>query len=420
MEEEIFQNIVMSWFYTHPVFFKLFCLYSLRQNFEIPCAFRSGDKVIEYNPEIVEKETQTNLQRELLIEFERIILRHPFRRPEEEINFDKTLWFEASTMTITQKNVLAYGLEPNRNIEYYYYKLKEINEEKSENDEDSDSDNNSGSGISNGADFKSEEMSGFYCPSLEENDFFDSEEKSVVEEERQEEELEIAEAGSELWTCDDESREQEIQTFIKENSQMGWGNMPGNFNGLLIESLKAKIPSCINLLEYFKNLRNRGDRTCTRMRPNRRFGYAQMGSKTKPVPGKILIGVDVSGSISNKSLSAFYGAIKNVFDRSIKHIDVFQFDTELKGEKPLPFKKSGSIKISGRGGTDFQPIFEYAKKNQNQYDGLIIFSDGFAAEVKVPSSFRMKVLWVLDSAEGYEKLSARLKKTGFVTVIESQ
>ena len=104
-----------------------------------------------------------------------------------------------------------------------------------------------------------------------------------------------------------------------------------------------------------------------------------MGKKRRPEPGKILAGIDVSGSIDDEQILKFYHAVSNVFDRGIKNVEIFQFDTELKTPKPLPFKKCLQIKVLGRGGTSFQALFDYAIKHQRDYDGLIIFTDGCAA-----------------------------------------
>ncbi len=404
--DRIFENLIMPWFYTKPIFFKLFCLYNIRPNPQICVPFRSGKKLIEYNPELLKEKNLDQLRAELLLELERILLRHPFRRPAGISDFDKILWYQASTMTLTQNGVNYYGFESNQSIEYYYKKLSELESDDDETPADQKND--------------FPDFPGFYID--EEETEVMCEEASAAEESEADTDAgagkgnEESEDGSELWTCDDEQSDEEISQFISQNN-MNWGDTPSFIKQMISMNKKAKIPSCINLLEYFKGIRGKGDRTTTRMRPSRRFGYAQMGSKSRYVPGRILVGVDVSGSIADSVLKTFYGAICNVFDKSIKYIDIFQFDTQLKTEKPVLFKKRSSIQIQGRGGTSFQPIFDYAIKHQNTSDGLIIFTHGFAPPPVIHHKLRTKVLWVINTAQNYELVYKDLKETGLVTAL---
>ena len=221
-----------------------------------------------------------------------------------------------------------------------------------------------------------------------------------------------------MWSCDDQQEENKIDYFMEENSNLA-GTLPKDIEKQLslMAVRKSRIPSCVKLLKYFKALRENNNYILTRMRPNRRFGYAQMGKIRRATPGKILAGLDVSGSISESQIIQFYTALEDVFDRSIKHIEIFQFDMKLKTEKPIPFKKRSQINIRGRGGTSFQPIFDYIIKNQKQYDGLIIFTDGFAQEPQIHSKLYTKVLWVLPNNNCYCSNQKMLSKSGLVTVL---
>ena len=430
--KKIFESLTMPWFYSNPIFFKLFCMQKLVPNPKIPIPFRVGKNLIEYNPLIVGKKTRESLRNQLAVEIQRIILRHPFRRPEDDWDFDKEIWYEASTMTITQKGVGCRGFEKHRDIEYYYKMLRNSDDEDSDDDDEDDGsgfmgsetdENQNGDGAE---EFQNQNgRSSFF---QEESDCEESNGASSDSTETKEEKnggaqddnskTEKTKAGCELWSCDDTEAEKSIDSFMKSNSTL-WGTMPGNLEELLslMAVKKARIPSCVKLLEYFKALRNNKDYTLTRMRPSRRFGHAQMGKKRRPLPSKILVGVDVSGSITDGQVLKFYHAIANVFDKGIKYIDVLQFDCVLATEKPEPFKKVSEIKIHGRGGTCFQPIFDYAIKNQRDYDGLIIFTDGGAEEPVIHHKFSTKVLWVLVDKVSYFDTKETLSKTGFVTVL---
>ena len=443
-----FEGLTMPWFYSNPLFFKLFCMQKLVENPMLHIPFRVGKNLIEYNPKIIGKKNKDSVRKDLMLELTRIILHHPFRCPENEKDFDIETWYEASTMTITQKGVAFRGFEKNRDIEYYYKKLREKNMDlpfgkgapfgmslPDESEEKSSSENESSPSLNfdtNASSFFSEEDSKTAIGKDSESDSNEEKDNKTMagqaseKEEGKEEKNEgftksensYAKEGSELWSCNDEEAEKEMDNFMRENNNL-WGYLPGHVEELLslLNAKRAKIPSCIKLLEYFKGIHGNSNYSLTRMRPSRRFGYTQMGKKHRPEPGKILVGIDVSGSIEDEQIIRFYHAIRNVFDRGIKNIEVFQFDSKLKTEKPLPFRKTAEIKVQGRGGTSFQPLFDYAIKNQRNYDGLIIFTDGFAPEVEIHRRFTTKVLWVLNDRNFYCNVNESLSKTGFVTAL---
>ncbi len=130
----------------------------------------------------------------------------------------------------------------------------------------------------------------------------------------------------------------------------------------------------------------------------------------------LLVAVDVSGSISTKMLQKFYSVINRFFKYGIESIDTVQFDTVLREIVPLK-KASVEIKVVGRGGTDFQPVFDLMRTNKAHYDGVIIFTDGCAPDPEITGR-RPKVLWIFPD-KNCEKASAEsLRKFGRCCVIE--
>ncbi|MCF0207625.1 MAG: hypothetical protein HUK15_09375 [Bacteroidales bacterium] len=152
-------------------------------------------------------------------------------------------------------------------------------------------------------------------------------------------------------------------------------------------------------------------RHLTRMRPNRRNGFEQMGSIYE-LASKILVAVDVSGSITTKDLQRFYSVIARFFKYGIETIDTVQFDTKLFEVETLK-KSRKEVTVTGRGGTNFQPIFDYLKQHK-KYDGLIIFTDGYADIPVVDKNMRAKILWICRSEDEYNEHKEWMKKTGKV------
>jgi predicted metal-dependent peptidase len=78
------------------------------------------------------------------------------------------------------------------------------------------------------------------------------------------------------------------------------------------------------------------------------------------------------------------------------------FDSELQG-RPVTMKKARkTVNIAGRGGTSFQPILSFFRENTKIYDGLIIFTDGYAPEPDVDAGIKRRTVWVCTNKETYE------------------
>lgn len=94
-----------------------------------------------------------------------------------------------------------------------------------------------------------------------------------------------------------------------------------------------------------------------------------------------LMPVDVSGSIETEDLQNFFSIINRFFSYGVEAINVIAFDTEIKQEFELK-KAAKNIKITGRGGTDFQSAIDYYEAHP-EFQGMVIFTDGYAGVPKI-------------------------------------
>ncbi len=198
------------------------------------------------------------------------------------------------------------------------------------------------------------------------------------------------------------------------NNVKTWGSMPGHLVDQIIASTKARV-DYRKILAGFRASILSEKRKLTRMRPNRRFGYDAMGSRYDFCT-RMLIGVDCSASITKTDLRNFYSTINRFFKYGIKQIDVVQFDVKL-GEVQTLLKASEEIKISGRGGTLFQPFIDYVAQHP-EYDGALIYTDGYAPHPEIPANMRTRLCWVLTSEKELKEHESWMKQSGRVIVIE--
>ena len=192
-----------------------------------------------------------------------------------------------------------------------------------------------------------------------------------------------------------------------------WGSLAGAFAEQLKASTKAKI-NWQNVFSGFRASILSSKRKLTRMKPNRRTGFENMGS-IRRFDTKLLVAVDVSGSISSESLSYFYGVINSAFRYGFESIDVIQFDCGVRVVQSLK-KVMREVIAIGRGGTSFQEPIEYAA--DNGYDGLLILTDGYAPEPMIPDNMHCKIIWVCQDKSCYEAHHHWMEKSGRVCTIE--
>ena len=353
--EEIISSISEEWFLSEPLMFDLLCTHKLESNPELSVMFRTGRGKIEYNPDLIDRKPKA--KKMLSAEIYRILLKHPYERVPPSPNH--VALKKASDITIRENcdyydeseliSARHYNLKSGQSYEDYYNSLKHI------------------------------------CPE---------------EVGSQKKDLE----ATELWE-EDTLMSERIQGELQKAKER---NQYGSISGDLVERILAekRVPlDYKRILSHFRTSMLSNLRTLTRFRPNRRYGFDYMGSRYKETY-RLLVAVDSSGSITCEDLEKFFSIINRFFKYGAKEIKVIVFDTEIKQE--MTFKKARtSLEVKGRGGTDFQAAIDYYERSA-EYDGLIIFTDGYASHPRRIN--KKRILWILNDKKNYEQNSHWIKK----------
>jgi predicted metal-dependent peptidase len=343
-----------------PLYGTVFLFLNKRINNDIPTmavgVIRKVDIALFFNSSFVDKMTDSELRAVLKHEALHVLLHHISRTLKHEYN--PKLFNYAADMVINQ-NIEGlpdgaiypetFGFEKGESADVYYKLLK-----------------------------KKEEQGGGTLTDGQGNEMGDGE----------------IDDHSMWGDFDKEIIEQKARAITKramdEQDKQGWGNISG---GLIEEIRRANKPKCNwkRELKYFINKLILMGRKSTRKRDNRRtheiYPYLNPGTR-RDYKSRLLLAIDTSGSVSERELSAFLAEMNGMVDNVL--CEYICFDTQLYG-KPKPFtKKANSIQIEGRGGTDFHPVIEYV--NEHNYDGLIMFTDGYAPFPPKPKS---RVMWVV-------------------------
>ena len=114
------------------------------------------------------------------------------------------------------------------------------------------------------------------------------------------------------------------------------------------------------------------------------------GSKEKYY-SNILVGIDTSLSVNQSELEEFQNELYHMH-RTGHDIEIVLCDTEIHDQ--FKYNPREPLKVTGRGGTAFQPIIDLYNKNQRKYSCLIYLTDG---EASSPIGARGSILWVHSS-----------------------
>ena len=402
--QERYSHILEQWFIMEPPLFQVLCIHELTPNTQMACPLRCGKRKIEYNPLIVNEMSDEALEEALRAEAIRLLMKHPYERRPDGCS-QKSMGL-ASNLVIGDnyshprfriETPQVMGLRKGMNYEWYAREVEKMSGNGSSEDGDEKNarqGNSQGNGRSDsdtdsdgpaGGDSDGQEWAG----NVNGNRYRDL---------------------AELWD-EDELTVQLINGVI--SSTKSWGSISGSFAELLTNSLKAKI-NWRNIFAGFRASIISSKRKLTRMRPNRRTGFENMGS-VRQFDTKLLVAVDVSGSISTESLKYFYGVINSAFRYGFDSIDVIQFDCGISSVMSLK-KVVKEMGVFGRGGTSFQEPIDYA--HEHEYDGLVMLTDGFAPPPRIPEGFKTGLLWVCENQSCLDHHKHWMEKSGRTCVMQ--
>ena len=117
------------------------------------------------------------------------------------------------------------------------------------------------------------------------------------------------------------------------------------------------------------------------MRPNRK-GWHMSAILPGMTPGEqidIAIGIDTSGSISQKTLTDFISEVNGIMEQFDTYtIRIWQFDTKVYGYDVFTHEDGRDVReyeIKGGGGTDFESNWNFMKENEIEPSQFIMFTD---------------------------------------------
>ena len=190
--------------------------------------------------------------------------------------------------------------------------------------------------------------------------------------------------------------ERHLMRARDQSASKGWGSLPAEIRTELEAIAERRKPQVDwkRTLRLFASSGYRTEVVATQRRMSKRFGtFPGIRIKRKQ---RLAVVIDTSGSIDEDVLEVFFREIHGIWKNDAEVI-VIECDADIQGTYPYKGKTPSTIK--GGGGTSFDPAIAWINNPRNSlFDACIYLTDGLALEpVTRP---RCPMLWVI-TANGF-------------------
>ena len=209
--------------------------------------------------------------------------------------------------------------------------------------------------------------------------------------------------GKDFQECSDAEKQliqnqinNQIKTAAEQTIKMR-GTIPSEMQEIVDELFKPK-PRIFDWKAYFRRmLGSIYDINIKKTRRKESIRFPDSAGIKHKKKVSILVAVDTSGSVNDDELRDFFSEITYIYKAGAR-ITILECDAKITANYEYTGKWTG--KIHGRGGTDFQPVIDYYRKNMKDYAALVYFTDG---ECSIPDNVPRDTIWVITSEGDHTK-----------------
>ena len=208
------------------------------------------------------------------------------------------------------------------------------------------------------------------------------------------------------WEGADEMSEDEKQQLARDVDQalrqgaLLAGKMAGNVPREISEAMEAKVDWREVLRDFVNSICQDKDNSTWR-RPNRRWvdQNVYMPSSIGEAVGRIVVGIDTSGSIGQAEIGQFLGELLSICNHvQPEAIDLLYWDTSVAGHEVYnrgDFESlMSSTKPAGGGGTDPACVPKYIADKKLEPECVIMLTDGYVGSW---GNWKHPVFWGITS-----------------------
>lgn len=183
------------------------------------------------------------------------------------------------------------------------------------------------------------------------------------------------------------------QSRVYSASQMAKGDMPAGVARELFKLEHSELPWHSILKQRLRKLAIKR----SWKKPSKRYLPWYFPGRTKNQGVKVMAVIDTSGSMSKeqitKALSELYGLMRSF---QFLELHVADCDAKMYSPKKVQIHELAKMLLSGGGGTDFRPAFDWVKKEmRDDIDCLLFFTDLYGDFPKTKPPY--ETFWITDT-----------------------
>ena len=214
---------------------------------------------------------------------------------------------------------------------------------------------------------------------------------------KEEHTIDSHEAWDDMTPEDEELAKDQMGRILEEAIEKSKGNTPQNIEALMELWRKKPVISWKRVLKRYVASK-KGKRIATIKRRHRRLPNRLdvKGSKTYYDQPTVVVGIDVSGSMSNEEIFQGLVEVSEVCKVTHSKLKVVQIDADIQGLEEFD-EKTKSFTRRGCGGTYMGEMPKYLVENKISADVLIMISDMYIEDVATDANwnkFKKPVLWL--------------------------
>jgi len=420
--EKRIEKVIMKWFMQDPMMLEALNMFQKipsPDQHTIGIDTKSNPPIIKFNPYFVNLISKEKLEGVMAQEGFKILLKHPTTRlckPRSIASLSSNITVTPYSLGSILKNQVMedfyttpkqFGLKPEQCFEEYFRELMDRQDETNEKIKqiwNSMSDEEKQEAIDNAQSGSGEGEQEGQGKGEGKEDKKDSEgNKDVTKEKKEFKKFDNSKeamkdyfdpnsTGTKDWG-DNPLLDADIKDLVNKNKDRSkqWGDISGNMFEQIMSAHTPKI-SWKEIVRRFNKSVSSMRRYTSRMKLNRRYDLQQPGQR-REYDTHIIFAIDSSGSMSDGDIAEGLAVINSICGHA--KITYILFDTKITTIEKDFKKAKNNFKITGRGGTDFQEVINYADKTK--VDGIVIFTDGYASEPTRP--VKAKVMWLLHSKD---------------------
>ena len=227
----------------------------------------------------------------------------------------------------------------------------------------------------------------------------------------------ISQSDEHDFTSQDVSPEQakeildEIDKALREGGMLA-GRMGAKIPRVISDLLEPKIDWREALREFVSSsMKGKDEYTWRKLNKRQLVNDIYLPSVEDETIGEIVVGIDTSGSIGTRELTAFATELASVCELcQPEQVRILWWDTQVHGEqifKPDQYANIASVlKPIGGGGTVVSAVSEYIVKNRIDAECVLMFTDGYL-ESDIVWRVTSPTLWMIVGNNEFEPPSGK-------------